>query len=186
MRKLVMWNLQTLDGCFEGGQPWDLDMHQAAWGDELERLSLEQLEEVGTLLFGRTTYEGMAAYWRAETGAIADFMNRLPKVVFSRTLESADWNNTRLLRGDAAEEVAALKQETGKDLFVFGSAKLCDSLMRRGLFDELRICIVPVVLRNGTPLFKPDGPRQDLTLLDSRPLATGGVILRYAVKAPAA
>ncbi len=186
MRKLVMWNLQTLDGCFEGAQEWDLDMHQAAWGEELERLSLEQLEEVGALLFGRTTYEGMAAYWSNETGAIADFMNNLPKVVFSRSLESASWSNSRLVRGDAAEEVAALKQQGGKDLFVFGSAKLSDSLLRRGLFDELRICIAPVVLRNGTPLFKPGGARQDLTLLDSRAVGTGAVILRYAMKAPGA
>lgn len=184
MPKLVMWNMQTLDGCFEGAQPWDLDFHDAAWGDELSRFSLEQAEEVGTLLFGRTTYEGMAGYWSTATGAIADFMNAVPKVVFSRTLRTADWNNSRLVSGEAADEVAALKEGSGKDLFVFGSAKLSDSLMRRGLFDELRICIVPVVLRNGTPLFKPGGPRQDFTLLESRPLGTGGVILRYATKAP--
>jgi dihydrofolate reductase len=186
MRKLVMWNLQTLDGCFEGAQPWDLDFHDAAWGDELARFSLEQAEEVGTLLFGRTTYEGMAGYWSTATGATADFMNTVPKVVFSRTLGSADWSNSRLVNGEAADEVAALKQGEGKDLFVFGSAKLSDSLMRRGLFDELRICIVPVVLRKGSPLFKPGGPHQDFTLLESRALGTGGVILRYAANAPGA
>jgi dihydrofolate reductase len=183
MRKLVMWNLQTLDGYFEGKQPWDLDFHDTAWGDELQRFSLEQTEELGTLLFGRATYEGMADYWPKATGATADFMNRVPKLVFSRTLDTATWNNARLVRRDAAEEVAELKRGSGKDLFVFGSAKLCDSLMRAGLFDEYRVCVAPVVLGTGVPLFKPGAPRLDLTLLEARPLSTGGVILRYAPKA---
>ncbi len=182
MRKLVMWNLQSLDGCFEGAKTWDLDFHDTAWGDDLQRFSLEQLEEVGALLFGRTTYEGMASYWSTATGTIADAMNALPKVVFSRTLESADWSNSRLVRGDAAAEVAALKNETGKDLFLFGSAELSESLMREGLFDELRICIAPVVLGVGTPLFKPGSPRRDLELIESRAVDTGAVILRYAVE----
>ena len=182
MRKLVMWNLQSLDGCFEGAKTWDLDFHDTAWGDDLRRFSIEQLEEAGALLFGRTTYEGMASHWSTATGEIADAMNALPKVVFSRTLESADWSNSRLVRGDAAAEVAALKKETGKDLFLMGSAKLAESLMREGLFDELRICVAPVVLGIGTPLFKPGGPRRDLELIESRAVDTGAVILRYAVK----
>src|SRR5688572_22109168 len=179
MRRLVMWNLQTLDGYFEGKAPWDLEFHEAAWGDELQQFSLEQAEEVGTLLFGRATYEGMASYWTAATGPTADFMNDVPKLVFSRTLDAATWKNTRLVRGD---EVAELKRGEGKDLFVFGNAKLSDSLLRRGLFDELRICVAPVVLGTGVPLFKPGSPRQNLTLQQARPLSTGGVILRYAAK----
>jgi dihydrofolate reductase len=182
MPRLVMWNLQTLDGYFEGKAPWDLDFHEAAWGAELEQFSLEQLAEVGTLLYGRATYEGMAAHWTKATGKIADFMNDLPKVVFSRTLDAATWKNTRLVRRDAAEEIAELKRGEGKDLFVFGSATLSDSLLRRGLFDELRICLAPLVLGTGVPLFKPGTPRRNLTLLQARPLATGGVILRYATK----
>jgi dihydrofolate reductase len=182
MRRLVMWNVQTLDGCFEGKEPWDLDFHKAAWGDELQRFSNDQAQEVGAVLYGRATYEGMARYWTAATGATAVFMNAVPKVVFSRTLDAATWNNTRLVRRDAADEVAEMKRGAGKDLFVFGSAKLCDSLMRRGLFDEYRLCLAPVVLGTGVPLFKPDAPRRDLTLLEARPLATGGIILRYAPK----
>lgn len=183
MRRLVMWNLQTLDGYFEGKASWDLEFHEAAWGDELQRFSLEQAGEVGTLLFGRVTYEGMSSHWTTATGPTADFMNEVPKVVFSRTLDAATWKNARLVRRDAADEVAELKRGEGKDLFVLGSAKLCDSLMRHGLFDELRICVAPVVLGTGVPLFKPGSPRQDLTLLEARPLATGGVILRYEAKA---
>ena len=182
MRRLVMWNLQTLDGSFEGKTPWDLEFHEAAWGDELKQFSLEQLREVGALLYGRATYEGMASHWGKATGPTAEFMNDVPKVVFSRTLDAATWKNARLVRRDAADEVAELKRGEGKDLFVFGSAKLCDSLMRRGLFDELRICVAPVVLGTGVPLFKPGSPGQNLTLLHARPLATGGIIMRYAAK----
>jgi dihydrofolate reductase len=180
MRRLVMWNLETLDGYFEGARPWDLDWHVTAWGEELEQFSLEQGKLIGTLLFGRATYQGMAEYWTKATGPIADFMNAVPKVVFSRTLRAADWNNTRLVPTDAADEVARLKREPGKDLFVFGSASLSDALIRKRLFDEYRICLAPIVLGSGTPLFKPGNDQVRLKLLDSRALATGGVILRYA------
>ena len=182
MRRLVMWNVQTLDGYFEGKAPWDLEFHEAAWGEELQQFSLDQLKEIGAVLYGRATYEGMASYWAKATGPTADAMNDLPKIVFSRTLDAAPWKNTRLGRRDAAEEIAELKRGEGKDLFVFGSAKLSDSLLRRGLFDELRICVAPVVLGTGVPLFKPGSPRQNLALLESRPLATGGIILRYGAK----
>lgn len=183
MRRLLMWNLQTLDGYFEGKAPWDLDFHETAWGDELRDFAVRQLrDEVGAVLYGRATYQGMFDYWSKAKGEIADFMNELPKVVFSRTLEAAGWKNTRLVRRDAVDEVEELKRGDGKDLFVFGSAKLSDSLLRQGLFDELRICVAPVVLGTGVPLFKPGSPRQGLALLEARPLATGGIILRYAPK----
>src|ERR1700739_4646033 len=79
MSRLIMWNLLSLDGFFEGVKSWDLDFHQSVWGDELERLSLEQLRSADRLLFGRVTYEGMAAYWQTAKGEGADFMNRPPK-----------------------------------------------------------------------------------------------------------
>lgn len=182
MRKLVAWNVMTLDGYFEGPTAWDLDMHLTVWGDELEAFSLEQSGEIGTLLFGRKTYEGMAAHWTQETGAIADMMNGIEKAVASRTLKNADWNNTRLLSGDAAASVKALKEEGGKDVFVFGSADLLNTLLASNLVDEYRVCLAPVVLGSGNPLFKPDSPRRDVTLLESRPLKTGGLILRYGVR----
>ena len=97
MRKLIMWNLVTLDGFFEGAKPWDLDWHNEVWGEELEQFSLEQAQTAYTLLFGRLTYQGMAAYWTNATGDIADFMNSVTKVVASRTLAQAEWNNTRLI-----------------------------------------------------------------------------------------
>lgn len=180
MRKLVTWNMMTLDGYFEGPKPWELDFHALVWGDELEAFSLEQGESVGTLLFGRKTYEGMAAHWSKESGAIADFMNSVEKVVASRSLEKVEWNNSRLLQGQVPESVSALKQAPGKDIYVFGSAELTASLLHHGLVDEYRLCLVPVVLGAGNPLFKPADESLKMRLLETRPLTTGGIILRYA------
>ena len=181
MRRLIVWNAMTLDGYFEGRTPWDLGFHETVWGDELEAFSLEQGQEIGTLLFGRRTYEGMAAYWTKATGAVADMMNSVEKAVATRTLEAADWNNTRLLKGDAVDAVKGLKAETGKDIYVFGSADLLASLLKAGLVDEYRVCVAPVVLGAGNPLFKPQDGEIRMRLASARPLKTGGVILTYAV-----
>ncbi|MFZ0613585.1 MAG: dihydrofolate reductase family protein [Desulfobacterales bacterium] len=179
MRRLIMWNMVTLDGFFEGRKSWEIDWHEDVWGDELEQFSLEQSESADMLLFGRVTYEGMAAYWSPATGEIADFMNGVPKVVFSRTLEKAEWRNTRLVKRNAAEEVAKLKNQPGKNLFIFGSAELSATLMRRNLIDEYRLGINPVILGGGNPLFKAQPDRMKLKLLEARPLTSGCVILRY-------
>ena len=182
MRKLVAWNMMTLDGRFEGDEPWDLGFHQHVWGEELEAFSLEQGGEMETLLFGRKTYEGMAAYWSKETGSIADMMNGLEKAVVSRTLSEVGWSHSRLLEGDAVKAVRELKALPGKDIFVFGSADLLATLLPAGLLDEYRICLVPVVLGKGRPLFAPVSGELPMELLETRPLRTGGIILRYAPK----
>jgi dihydrofolate reductase len=181
MRRLVVWNVMTLDGYFEGTSPWDLGFHETVWGDELEGFSLEQGREIGTLLFGRRTYEGMASHWSTATGAIADMMNSVEKAVATRTLDEATWNNTRLLKGDAVETVRGLKAEDGKDIYVFGSADLLASLLSAGLVNEYRVCVAPVVLGDGNPLFKPRDRQVKMRLASARPLKTGGVILTYAV-----
>ena len=111
-----MWNLVTLDGFFEGPKSWELDWHDSVWGDELEKYSIEQSKSTGMLLFGRVTYEGMASYWSSEKGEIADFMNTIPKIVFSKTMKKAEWNNTTLVKGNALEEVAKLKRQPGKNI----------------------------------------------------------------------
>lgn len=172
-----MWNMITLDGFFEGATKWDLSFHELVWGDELERFSIEQLNGADVILFGRVTYDGMAAHWPNAKGTVAEIMNSMPKVAFSRTLERADWNNTRLER-DAVAEVRRLKQEDGGDVLIFGSADLCASLMEHDLIDEFRLCVVPVLLGQGTPLFQGDAQKQ-LRFIDSRPLQTGGVVLSY-------
>jgi dihydrofolate reductase len=182
---LIAWNLMTLDGFMEG-PGHDLSWHMDVWGEELERLSIEQLKAAGGLMFGRVTHDLMANYWSNETGdeaEVANFMNRLPKYVFSRTLPSSAWTNTRVFGSDLAGTVAGLKRETAKDIFIFGSAALCGELIPLGLIDEVRIGICPVLLGSGTPLFKPAVARVKLKLTDSRPLSTGIVINRYVPQA---
>lgn len=181
MARLILWNLMTLDGYTEG-PGHDLSWHNDVWGDELEQLSIEQLKSAGGLLFGRLTYELMAGYWPNETGEVADFMNALPKFVFSRTLSGSDWTNTAIYKDDVAGTVARLKRETAKDIFLFGSADLSADLIAHGLIDEYRIGVCPVLLGKGTLLFKP-GKRLKLKLIDSRPLSTGIVISRYVTAA---
>lgn len=180
MAKVIIWNLLTLDGYFEGKEKWDLDFHNKAWGEELEALSREFGDKAGLLVFGRVTYEGMKAHWTTTTEdeRIKHFMNALPKLVASRTLTESDWNNTRMT-ADIAGEIARLKAEPGKDIYIFGSADLCDSLLKDGLVDEIMLCVVPGLLGSGTPFFKPGAKEQDLALLEARPLKNGAVILRY-------
>jgi len=179
MRRLIMWNMMTLDGFFEGPKPWDIGWHEVGWGEELKRLSIEHTSAADALLFGRVTCEGMAAYWPSAKGEVADIMNAIPKIVFSKTLEHATWNNTRLVRESAEREVTRLKQQAGKDLFIFGSANLANSLTRSGLIDEYRLGLNPVVLGGGSPLFKPAPESMKMKLLDARALKSGCVLLRY-------
>lgn len=178
MRRLIMWNLISLDGFIEGPNR-DISWHNDVWGPELEQFSVEQGKEIGALLFGRVTYELMAGYWpTAKKSAITDYMNALPKYVFSRTLPQADWENTTLLKGDPAGEVAKLKQDAGKDIFVFGSADLSSQLLP--LFDELRIGVAPFLLGSGSPLFTRQDDKTKLKLLSADQHSTGVVVLRYA------
>ncbi len=179
MRRLILWNLVTLEGFFEGPKSWDIDWHETVWGEELEQLSLDQLKSADMLLFGRVTYEGMAAHWPSATGEVADLMNSIAKVVFSRTLERAEWRNTLLVNENAEEKVAELKQQPGKDMYIFGSANLASTLMQHGLIDEYRLAVAPLVLGGGSPLFKPSQDSTKFRLLEARPLKSGAVILRY-------
>jgi dihydrofolate reductase len=175
--KLIMWNLMTLDGFVEGPNR-DISWHEDVWGEELEKLSIEQGLSAGGLMFGRVTYELMANHWPRATGEVADFMNALPKYVFSRTLKTSGWNNTQMFGGDVSGTVARLKRDNARDIFLFGSADLAASLIPHGLIDEFRIAVNPIILGGGSPLFK-QGQRVKLKLIDSRPLSTGIVILRY-------
>lgn len=177
-----MWNVITLDGYFEGEKNWDLSFHELVWGKELEAFSLIQLKSADMLVFGASTYKGMADYWtkaEGEEGSIAKLMNEIQKVVCSSTLVSANWNNT-IVAKDAVSELPKLKQQGNGDMFVFGSGKLSESLMEADLFDEFRLCIAPVLLGKGKPLFNQGASHKKLKLLDARPLVTGGIILRYA------
>lgn len=182
MGKLIMWNIITLDGYFEGENNWELPFHMTVWGPELEKFSLDQLENCSYLVFGRVTYEGMAAYWQKETDIIAGWMNSLPKVVCSTTLASADWNHSILIKENVADSIAALKAKSDKDLFVFGSANLSETFIKHNLFDEYRICIAPAIAGNGRHLFEKGIASLPLSLKSARALENGGVVLSYVPK----
>lgn len=183
MRKLIMWNVITLDGYFEGDQKWDLGFHETIWGPELEKLSLEQLYNADYLVFGRVTYEGMAAYWKNEKGEIADLMNALPKLVFSRTLKSVDWNNAILMKENASEEIAKLKNEGNGGMYLFGSAILAETFFNDNLFDEIRIGVAPIILGSGRPLFRNNNmPSKKLDLISVEPHLNGGVLMKYGFR----
>ncbi len=183
MRKLIMWNVVTLDGRFEGDKPWDLSFHQLVWGPELEALSVTQLKEASMLVFGENTYKGMAEHWLgagATDEPVASLMKNIPKIVCSRTREKAEWNNTTIVR-DAESEIKRLKEGEGGPMFVFGSGTLSESLLNAGLYDEIRLCVAPTILGKGRHLFTDTNKERNLQLLEAKPLQNGGVILRYEV-----
>jgi dihydrofolate reductase len=181
-----MWNIITLDGYFEGDKNWDLPFHEVIWGEELEKISIEQLKSADYLVFGRVTFEGMAAYWKTAEdtaeGDVARLMNKIPKLVFSRTLKSADWNNSTLINGNSPAEISRLKHQGDRDMYVFGSANLSETFINDNLFDEYRIVVSPVILGRGRPLFRNGISSRKLALVSSRQLSTGGVILTYSTK----
>ncbi len=183
MRRLYSFNLITLDGFFEGPQQ-DLGWHNV--DAEFNEFAIAQLETIGTILFGRITYQGMASYWPTpfvveDDPIVAAKMNNIAKIVISRTLDKAAWNNTRLIKDNVAAEIAALKAQPGKDLAIFGSANLTASLMQLGLVDELRILVNPIILGQGTPLFKSIDHRIDLILSNTRVFRNGNVLLDYRI-----
>lgn len=183
MKRVITWNMLTLDGFF-AGPGGNLDWF--VFDDELELYIKENQLQADTLLFGRATYQMMAAYWPTAQGEIATFMNGATKYVFSHTLDRADWNKTILVKGDAVETVRHLKQQPGTDIFVFGSADFSATLMRHGLVDEYRIGLNPVILGKGVPLFKETADKLKLRLIMTRPLKSGVVILHYQPATPAA
>jgi len=181
MRKLFAFNMVSLDGFFEGPNR-DINWHNV--DDEFNQFAIEQTSAVDTILFGRVTYELMAGYWpkpaaTTDDPVIADLMNRLPKIVFSRTLQKAEWNNTRLIKDHIAEEITTLKQQPGKDLALFGSANLLSTLIKMGLIDEHRIIVNPIVLGSGTPLYQGLKDKLNLKLLKTKTFRNGNVLLYY-------
>lgn len=181
MRKIIVWNVVTLDGCFEGEKPWDLSFHGLVWGPEIQELSVKQLEEADMIVFGENTYKGMAEYWPTAKESEAALMNSIAKVVCSGSRETAEWNNTTILR-DAVPELLRLKEQGEGPMYIFGSGKLTQSLMNAGIIDEIRLCVAPIILGHGRRLFTEEYTTRNLKLLESRSLQSGGVILQYEVQ----
>jgi dihydrofolate reductase len=181
MRKIIFQNMVSLDGYFEGPNH-ELDWHRV--DGEFNDYAAGLLDSVDTLIFGRVTYQLMAGYWPspdalADDPVIAAKMNSLQKVIFSRTLKTAAWSNTRLATDDPATEIRRLKQQPGRDMAIFGSSDLTVSLMDAHLLDEYRIFINPVFLGSGKTLLHGLHERLNLHLLWSRTFKSGLVLLCY-------
>lgn len=179
----------SLDGYFEGPKH-DLSWHNV--DEEFNEFAIEQTKNVDTLLFGRKTYELMRDFWptahaRKTDPIIAKLMNTTPKIVFSRTLrrveETEHWQNVRLVKNNVAQEIKKLKDNPptggGGDLAVYGSNNLCVSLIQMSFLDEIRIMVNPVVIGDGTPLFKGLKDKLNLKLLKTKTFNSGNVLLCY-------
>ena len=190
MRKLVVVEFLSLDGVYQAPGDPDEDTEggfqhggwQRPYFDEVLGASAAQgMAETDTHLFGRKTYEIMAAYWpnAPADDPFAKHLNVVRKYVASRTLTEVTWQNASLLQGDVAEAVAHLKQQSGKNISVLGSGDLVRTLAEHDLVDEYSLAIYPVVLGSGKKLFPDDGQLRRLRLVDSKPTTTGGVMLTY-------
>jgi dihydrofolate reductase len=146
---------------------------------ELTQRKLAWLRDTGTHIMGRVTYEQMATFWPTATDDYAAPMNEIPKVVFSQTLERADWPDSRIARGNLADEIARLKREPGGDIIAWGGARFAQSLARLGLVDEYRIVIHPIALGNGLPLFTNLAAPLRLKLIDASTYEGGTAVHVY-------
>jgi dihydrofolate reductase len=184
MRRLVVFNSVTVDGYFSGPGGDISWAHKAPEDAEWNAFVAENAGSGGLLLFGRITYELMASYWptpeaRKSFPEVAEGMNSLPKVVFSRTLDKASWNNTRLVKGNLAEEVRAMKKESGEDMTILGSGSIVSQLAQAGLIDEYQLIVNPVVLGKGRTMFDGIKARLALKLTRTRTFANGNILLSY-------
>jgi dihydrofolate reductase len=186
MGKLVVTEFISLDGIIEdpGGSEgsehggWSF-RHPAPGGEQFKG---DELRDSDVQLLGRVTYEGFAAAWPAMEEATGDYgkkMNAMPKVVVSTTLTEPTWNNTTIMSGNVADEVAGLKAQYDGDILVQGSATLVQTLAEHGLVDEYRLMVHPVVLGTGKRLFSGSAAGTDLQLVDSRKVGPDVLLLTY-------
>jgi len=188
MRKLISFMHVSLDG-FVTGPGGEMD-----WiiiDEEIFKDSISFAATTDTVLYGRKTYEMMSGYWpgvltNPNSTALelhyAEWIENIHKIVFSKTLKKAEWNNTRLIKENIVEKVPLLKQQDGKSMMIFGSPSLTHSFMQMNLIDEYRINVNPVVLGKGVPLFKNIDHMIDLKLLKTKKFNSGVVGFYYKQK----
>jgi dihydrofolate reductase len=188
MGRIVVTEFISLDGVVEdpagsegfkrGGWSFEVDR-----GGEGNQFKVDETMDSEAQLLGRRTYEGFAEAWPSRDGEFADKFNSMPKYVISSTLESPEWTNTTVLRGDLGDEVDKLKREIDGDIVVHGSPTLVQGLLEQGLVDELRLMITPVVLGDGKRLFGATSDKRWLQLKSSQTVGDGVTILVYEKKA---
>jgi dihydrofolate reductase len=183
MRRLSVFNSMSLDGYFVDGSG-DMSWAHRNNDDEWNEFVAGNASGSGVLVFGRITYEMMASYWPTpmalqNSPAVAEGMNDMQKIVFSRTLDQASWINTRLVKGDLPLEIRKMKEEAGPDMVILGSGSIVSQLAQENLIDEYQIALCPVVLGNGRTLFDGVKRKLNLKLTKSRTFRNGSVFLCY-------
>lgn len=181
MGKINVFNFITLNGFYKGPQE-DISWHRH--GGEENEYSEENSNSGNTLLFGRITYEMMAGFWptpqaKKDFKKVAEGMNNSPKIVFSKTLKKADWENTRIISSNIIKEISKLKEETDIQMTILGSGSIVTLFAEHGLIDDYQFMVDPVALGEGTPVFDGLKKKLDLKLVDSKTFKSGVVLLNY-------
>ena len=177
MRKIVVSEFVSLDGVMEDPR-WTFQFPS----EDRDKFKFDELAASDALLLGRVTYEGFAAAWPnmlEQTGEYGAWMNGYPKYVVSTTLEEAGWNNSTIINENVVEEVSNLKKQPGKDILVFGSGQLVDTLMEHDLVDEYRLMVFPVVVGRGKRLFGEGLDTKAMRLVDTTTFESGTIVLTY-------
>jgi dihydrofolate reductase len=183
MGKIVVTEFVSLDGVMEdpGGAE---DYRHGGWSFAFDRgegdeFKMDEARNTDALLLGRKTYEGFAAAWPSREGEFADKFNSVPKYVVSSTLREPEWNNSKVLAGDLAQEVAELRESIAGNIVVHGSAQLAQALIEQDLLDELRLMVFPVILGTGKRLIGETSDKKPLRLSDCKTVGDGVAILTY-------
>ncbi len=186
MRKLIVFNNISLDGYFTDANS-DMSWAHENADEEWNKFTSENASGGGVLLFGRKTYDLMVSFWPTKQAydmmpQVAEGMNNLPKVVFSRTMDKAEWNNTKLVKGNIVEEVSGMKSEPGDDMVIMGSGTIVSQLTQERLIDEYQIIVHPLVLGSGRTLFQGVKQQVPLKRVNSRTFGNGNVLLTYVLE----
>src|ERR1044072_6196712 len=181
MRKLMVFNNISLDGYFTDANS-DMSWAHKNADDEWNKFTSENASAGGVLLFGRKTYDLMVSFWPTKQAndtmtEVAEGMNNLPKIVFSRTMNKAEWNNTKLVNGNIVEEVSRLKSEPGDNMVIMGSGTIVSQLTQERLIDEYQFIVHPLVLGSGRTLFQGVKEQLPLKRVNSRTFGNGNVLL---------
>jgi dihydrofolate reductase len=188
MRKVILLMHVSLDG-FVAGPNGELDW--IFFDKEMEDHGKRVSDNVDTAIYGRVTYQMMESFWPTVPSnpdssqhelEHADWVEHVSKIVISKSLDKAEWNNTTLIKENIADEISKLKQQPGKDMMIFGSPRLSHNLLQLGLIDEFQLTLNPIVLGSGTPLFKDIKEKFKLKLLSSKPFDSGVIALHYLIE----
>jgi dihydrofolate reductase len=189
MRNVILFLHSSLDGFVEGPKG-EMDIGWVSYNEELERHAKEILSTVDTVLWGRGTYQMMENYWTSVPSnpaaseyeiEHAKWIEETSKVVFSTTLEKAEWNNTKLVKENIEEEIKNIKKQPGKDIVILGSPRFAHCLMELDLIDVIKMTISPVIIGSGLPLFKVSEYKRNLSLVENKTFNSGVIGLTYNI-----